>query len=404
MIEDIIRKTKEASYDLMVLDTLSKNKALNNICEKLESKKADIIKANAIDLSENKDKITDVMYKRLALDEGKIDSIIEGIKEVIALPDPIGEVLESFTVPSGLLIKKIRVPFGLMATIYESRPNVTVDIAVLAIKTGNACLLKGGKEAMHTSSLLVEIMKDAIKDIVNPDVINYVYSREDTAVVLKDKNIDLLIPRGNKKLIDFVIDNAKVPTIETGAGVCHIYVDENCDDEEAIKIIMNSKLSNPAVCNSVETILVNKKKAYLLKELKEKMPQVIYRGDQSVKPYLNCEFMNEDEYHTEYDDLILSVKVVDDLNEAIAHIKKYSTMHSDSILSNNEKNINKFFMAVDSACVYSNASTRFTDGGCFGFGAEIGIATSKLHARGPMGLKELTTYKYVITGHGEIRE
>lgn len=404
MIKDIIFRTKQASIELMDAKEDKKNSALENIAKAIISHKQAILEANKIDLDNNKDKISDVMYKRLELTEKKIDSIVTGVYDVIALPDPVFEVLEDYVVPPNLRIVKERVPFGLIGVIYEARPNVTVDIAVLALKTGNACILKGGSEAKTTSSLLVKIMKEAIEPFFNPDVLNYVDKREDTIEVLTNQNIDLLIPRGSKNLIRYVLDNAKVNVIETGAGVCHIYVDEYADDEMALKVIMNAKLSNPAVCNAVETILFNKKKEYLIKELANRMPNVIYRSFDELKDIKFEKMTSMDEYNTEYNDLVLSIKLVDDTNTAIKHIAAYSTHHSDSIITSDKKNIELFMNKVDSACVYVNASTRFTDGGCFGFGAEVGISTSKLHARGPMGLKELTTYKYKVYGHGEVRE
>lgn len=402
MIEDIIKDAKEASKKLSIASTIDKNNALLAIAEELNKNRKSIIEANLLDLEENKD-LSVSMYNRLKLDDKKLDGIIKGLKDVVDLDDPIGEVIESSVRPNGLRIDKVRVPIGVIAAIFESRPNVAVDIAALTIKTGNACVLKGGSEAKHTNTILVDTMKKAIKQYIPEESIGLLLDRNDTIKLLTDKNIDLAIPRGSKRLISFVTQNASVPVIETGAGVCHLYIDESSDDEIAIKVLKNAKMSNPSVCNAVETLLINENKTYLLPEIKKSLDGVLLRGNEDVKKYIDVELMNEDEYNTEYNDLILSIKIVKNVDEAIKHIDKYSTHHSEAIISNNNENIEKFLNEVDSACLYVNSSTRFTDGGCFGFGAELGISTQKLHARGPMGLKEMTSYKYKIYGNGQIR-
>lgn len=402
MIEDIIKDAKEASKKLSIASTIDKNNALLAIADELNKNRKSIIEANLLDLEENKD-LSVSMYNRLKLDDKKLDGIIQGLKDVVDLDDPIGEVIESSVRPNGLRIDKVRVPIGVIAAIFESRPNVAVDIAALTIKTGNACVLKGGSEAKHTNTILVDTMKKAIKQYIPEESIGLLLDRNDTIKLLTDKNIDLAIPRGSKRLINFVTQNASVPVIETGAGVCHLYIDENSDDEIAINVLKNAKMSNPSVCNAVETLLINENKEYLLPEIKKSLEGVLLRGNEDVKKYIDVELMNEDEYNTEYNDLILSIKIVKNVDEAIKHIDLYSTHHSEAIISNNNENIEKFLNEVDSACLYVNSSTRFTDGGCFGFGAELGISTQKLHARGPMGLKEMTSYKYKIYGNGQIR-
>ena len=344
--------------------------------------------------------------KRLELTEEKIKNIANDILNVMKLDDPVNKILDDYTLPNGLRIQKISVPLGVIGVVYESRPNVSVDIATLCIKSGNACLLKGGKEAFITNQKLVEVMQEAIKDFINPKAVQLIQnnSREvvKELISLKGK-VDLVVPRGSKGLINFVTDNTLVPYIETGAGVCHIYVDESADTEMALNVIKNAKLSNPAVCNAVECILVNEKisKTFLPK-LKEMFEGTVkLNGNSKVKEVIDCNDL--DDYGNEYDDLVLDIKIVKDTLEAIEHIEKYGTHHSDSIISKDNKNIEDFMNKIDSACVYVNASTRFTDGGCFGMGAELGISTQKLHARGPMALKEMTTYKYKIFGNGQVR-
>ena len=394
-----------AANSLKLNTTEEKNNALKAISDALIKNIDSIIEANKIDLANATD-IPQVMVKRLELNETKIRSIASDILNIIKLDDPVNNILEERTLVSGLRIQKISVPLGVIAAVYESRPNVSVDIATLCIKSGNACLLKGGKEAINTNKKLVEIMQEAIKPFIDPNSVQLVgdNSREVVAKLITLKGyIDLVVPRGSKGLINYVTQNTKVPYIETGAGVCNIYVDESADFDMALNIINNAKTSNPAVCNAVECVLVNDKiKNTFLPKLKEMFDgKVVLNGNKEVKEIIDCNLIED--YGTEYDDLILDIKIVKTLDEAIAHIEKYGTHHSDSIISTNEDNITKFLNAIDSACVYVNASTRFTDGGCFGMGAELGISTQKLHARGPMALKEMTTYKYKVFGNGQVR-
>ncbi|MCR5461570.1 MAG: glutamate-5-semialdehyde dehydrogenase [bacterium] len=398
---------RTAANSLKLKTSDIKNKALKAMSEALINHIDEIVEANKIDLDNAiKNNIAPVMIKRLELNEAKIKSIASDILNVMELDDPVGKVLDDYTAKSGIRIQKVTVPLGVIGVVYESRPNVSVDIATLCIKSGNACLLKGGKEAFITNKKLVEIMQDAIKDFIDPKSVQLIgdNSREVVAKLITLKGyIDLVVPRGSKGLINYVTENTKVPYIETGAGVCHIYVDESADIDMALKVIYNAKTSNPAVCNAVECVLVNDKiKNVFLPKLKEMFDgKVVLNGNSEVKDIIDCNLITD--YGTEYDDLILDIKIVKDVNEAMEHIEKYGTHHSDAIITKDEKNMELFLNTIDSACVYVNASTRFSDGGCFGMGAELGISTQKLHARGPMALKEMTTYKYKIMGHGEIR-
>lgn len=405
MWKNNIYKAKEASDILKCLDTNTKNKALKSINEALINNISIILSENKKDLDNAKD-ISIVMKKRLVLTKGKILNIASDVLKIAELDDPVGEIIDSYENANKLIIKKVRVPFGVIAAVYESRPNVSVDIAVLCIKTSNACVLKGGKEAINSNRVIVNIIRQAIKDIIPIDSVVLIDSidRKVTQELLTLKNdIDLVFPRGSAGLINYVVENSRVPYIETGAGICHIYVDENSNIEMAIKIIDNAKTSYPAVCNSLECLLLHKNIAIkILKNLKFQ-EEVEIRGCEKTVEIIKCKLATNKDYATEYNDLILSVKIVDDIDEAIKHISKFGTHHSDCIISESIKSQEKFMNAVDSSCLYVNASTRFTDGGCFGFGAELGISTQKLHARGPMGLKEMTTYKYKIYGNGQVR-
>ena len=408
-IDRIIDRSIVAASKLKLNKSKEKNNALVAISNEL--KKEDNIKrilnANMIDIAEAKEKnISPVMIKRLELTREKIISIANDVVSVSKLDDPVGKILERRELKSGLKLQKITVPLGVILAIYESRPNVSVDIATLCIKSGNACLLKGGKETRYTNSILVDIMRNAIKDYISVDSIQLIGNNSSFVVpyLLKQKGrIDLVVPRGSKRLINNVTENTKIPYIETGAGVCHIYVDKSADIDMALKIINNAKTSNPAVCNAVECVLVNTNiKNTFLPRLKKMFDgKVVLNGNEEVKKIIDCNLITD--YGTEYDDLILDIKIVKDVDSAIAHIEKYGTHHSDAIISKSPSNIAKFMNKVDSACVYVNASTRFSDGGCFGMGAELGISTQKLHARGPMALKEMTTYKYKVYGNGQVR-
>ncbi len=399
---------KKASRILALKTEYEKNRALDSIADALIVHAEEIESVNQIDLNTARENgVKESMIARLTLKKEQILSIASDVRKVVELKDPVGEVIEDFISRDGLNIKKIRVPLGVIGVIYEARPNVTVDVTALCIKTGNACVLKGGKEAKNTNELLVKIIKQAISSIIPETSVMLLSDRLETAELLKAKgNVDLIIPRGSKNLINYVVENSIVPVIETGAGVCHTYVEKTADFDMALKIIDNAKTSKPAVCNALETLLIDRdiisKFAPLVNEFASKKGVKLYANSQTL-PYINGTLIDESGYHTEFNSLDLSVKMVSGLDEALSHIERYSTKHSECIISTDKAVIDKFLSSIDSACVYANASTRFSDGGCFGMGAEIGISTQKLHARGPMGLKEITTYKYVILGNGEIR-
>ena len=406
------QRAKEASYDLGVATIGEKDNALLCMAEELLKAKDSIIEANKIDLENAKAKGTsDAMLDRLALNDDRINGMADGLKDIVKLQDPVGEVISMWERPNGLQIGQKRVPIGVIGIIYEARPNVTCDAAGLCLKTGNAVILRGGSDAINSNKAVVSAL---IKGIEKAGLPKYsVQLVEDTSretateMMRMNEYIDVLIPRGGAGLIQSVVKNATVPVIETGTGNCHIYVDENCDFEMAINIVVNAKVSRPSVCNAAEKLLVNEKIAEeflpkVVKSLREN--GVTLRGDEKSQAIIDdIEKANEEDWGKEYTDYIMAVKIVKDVNEAISHINKYGTGHSEAIVTESYKNSQKFLQRVDAAAVYVNASTRFTDGGEFGFGAEIGISTQKLHARGPMGLKELTTTKYIIYGNGQIR-
>ncbi|MBE5756540.1 MAG: glutamate-5-semialdehyde dehydrogenase [Clostridiales bacterium] len=399
---------KKASRILALKTEEEKNNALVSISNALKENADEILIENQKDLTFAKDNgIKESMIARLKLSKEQIFAIAEDVLSVKNLSDPIGEVIDDYITKDGLNIKKVRVPLGVIGIIYESRPNVTVDVSVLCIKTGNAVVLKGGKEAKNTNIYLTKLIKKAIKNYIPEDSIMLLEDREETNELLKAKgNVDLIIPRGSKNLINFVTENSLVPVIETGAGVCHTYVEKTADFNMAIKIIDNAKTSKPSVCNALETLLIDrdiiKDFAPILEEFAAKKGVNIYANKETLK-YIKANLIDDDAYNTEYNSMDLNVKVVDGISDAISHIEKYSTKHSEAIITSDNDKKEEFLNSIDSACVYANASTRFSDGGCFGFGAEIGISTQKLHARGPMGLKEITSYKYKITGNGEVR-
>ena len=411
--EELGRKAKEAEAVIASASTLEKNNALAAISKALIENKELIIAENAKDIAAAKENgMSEAKQDRLKLDEKRIADMAKGVDELIAMNDPIGQVMDGFTRPNGLQIIKTRVPLGVIGIIYESRPNVTVDAAALCLKAGNTVILKGGKEAINSNICLGDIMRKAVSSVGLPeDVVQVVNStsRETTNEIMKlNEYIDVIIPRGSANLIQAVVKNATVPVIETGAGNCHVYVDSSADLDMAVEITDNAKTQRPSVCNAIESILVHKDVADKF------LPMIAERfKSHNVKIY-GCERTiailgdtvekaTETEYATEFNDFIIAVKVVDDISEAIAHIRKYSTGHSECIVTSSLANAQRFQREVDAAAVYVNASTRFTDGGEFGFGAEIGISTQKLHARGPMGLMELTTGKYLINGNGQIR-
>lgn len=409
---DKVAKTKEASKSLSVLDTNSKNEILKAISVALKDNIAVILSANNKDIENAiKNNMKESLIDRLRLTEDRIISIADSVLKIADLNDPIGEA-ESFERPNGLKIIKKRVPFGVVAIIYEARPNVTVDVTAICIKTGNAAVLKGGSDAVNSNTAIVKIMKNAIKELgYNDDIIMLIEdnSREATHQLMKLNGlIDVLIPRGSASLIKSVVENATIPVIETGTGNCHIYVDEYADIQKALSILINAKTQRTGVCNAAESLLVHKNIAdkflpLALKTLNDAGVE-IYGCENTIKYADFILKATDEDYATEYLDMKISVKVVDSFDEAVEHINKYSTGHSEAIITDNYTNALNFTSFVDSANVYVNASTRFTDGGEFGFGAEIGISTQKLHARGPMGLKEMTTYKYIILGNGEIRK
>lgn len=411
--EDLGKKAKAAEPAIAAASTKQKNEALAAISAALIANKELIIRENEKDLVAAKENgMSEAMQDRLKLDADRIAGIAKGVDELIALNDPIGEIIEGFSRPNGLRIAKTRVPLGVIGIIFESRPNVTVDAAALCLKAGNAVILKGGKEAINSNICLGNIMRMAVEEAGLPaDVIQVVEntSRETTNELMKlNGYVDLLIPRGSARLIQAVVNTATVPVIETGAGNCHVYVDASADLDMAVDITDNAKTQRPSVCNAIESLLVHKDAA------EKFLPMIAERfKEHNVKMY-GCdrtiailgdsvEKATDTEYATEFNDFVISVKVVDDISEAIAHIRRFGTRHSECIVTKSLEAAEKFQREVDAAAVYVNASTRFTDGGEFGFGAEIGISTQKLHARGPMGLRELTAMKYLINGNGQIR-
>ena len=412
-IETLGANAAAAKKSLISADTEKKNAALQKIAEALLAHSSEIIEANAADLKAARENGMSVsMQDRLMLNEDRIKGISDAVSELIKLEDPIGRVDNGSVRPNGLRITKVRVPMGVIGMIYESRPNVTADAATLCLKTGNAVILRGGKEAYNSNKCICNIMRDAVDEAGFPkDIIQFVddTTREVTTELMKcNKYLDLLIPRGGAGLIRAVTQNATVPVIETGTGNCHIYIDNSADIEMGVNITDNGKTQRPSVCNALETLLVHKDIAEkFLPAVKAKLDEhnVELRGcPETVRILGDCVTpATDDDYATEFGDYIMAVKVVNDIDEAIEHIGKYSTGHSECIVTNDLKNAEKFKQEVDSACVYVNASTRFTDGGMFGFGAEIGISTQKLHARGPMGLYEITSNKYLIDGNGQIR-
>jgi len=414
---DILKEAKAAKAVLCALDTKTKNEALLRMADALEKNSEAILLANKQDMENAKGTVSDVMLDRLCLTPERIKGMADGIREVACLPDPVGEVLARVERPSGIVVEKTAVAMGVVAIIYESRPNVTSDAAALALKSGNVCVLRGGKEAFLSANAIVTAMRKGLNEINLPEtLINLVQdtTRQSANELMNAVGyVDLLIPRGGAGLIKAVTENAKVPCIQTGTGICHIYVDEDADFEKALNIIENAKTSRPSVCNAAEVLIVNSKIARewlpLAKErlvdkraAEGKIP-VELRLDERASEIVEGTKATENDFDTVFLDYILAVKVVDSVDEAICHISLHSTGHSEAIITENSENADKFTKAVDSAAVYVNASTRFTDGGEFGLGCEMGISTQKLHARGPMGLKELTTYKFIIKGDGQIR-
>ena len=399
---DIMKRAKAAAPEMAVVSEYKKNEALNAMADMLLKAEVEILEANKIDVENSQGIISPVMIDRLTLTSQRIKDMAKGIREVADLPDPVGKVLRSHELPNGLVVSKTSVPLGVIAIIYESRPNVTSDAAALALKSGNACILRGGKEAFHSANAIVGALQRGLCQAgLSEDLVQLI---QDTTRASANElmngvgYIDLLIPRGGKGLIQSCVDNAKVPCIQTGTGICHIYVDEFADLEKAINIVENAKTSRPSVCNAAEVCLVHEKVAdiFLAMMQQKLVDDRKARGQQPVE-------FRDDEFSTEFLDYIMAVKTVGSVKEAVEHIAAHSTGHSEAIVTENSENAQLFVKMVDSAAVYVNASTRFTDGGEFGLGCEMGISTQKLHARGPMGLEELTSYKYVVYGNGQIR-
>jgi glutamate-5-semialdehyde dehydrogenase len=412
-IEEMGRKARTAARVLALCSKDQKNAALMAMADAIEAAEADIVAANASDLEAAPGYgLNDAAVDRLRLDSARIKGMAQGVRQVAGLPDPCGEVIREWTRPNGMKITKIRVPIGVVGIIYESRPNVTADAAVLCVKSGNACILRGGKEAIHSNTAIAKALSaGAMNAGLSADIIQLVpfTDREGVRLLAQmDRYLDVIVPRGGHALIEAVVEHARMPVIKHYHGVCHVYVDKSADLGMAEKITVNAKCQRPGVCNAMETLLVHRDVAEkflpsVAKALREKGVEL--RGDQRT-----CEVLGpavkpatEADWTTEYLDLILSIRVVDSLEQAIDHIENYGSHHSDTIVTTDEAAARKFLAAVDSAVVFWNVSTRFNDGGEFGFGAEIGISTDKLHARGPMGLEELTTYKYTVTGSGQVR-
>ena len=410
-LQETGQKAVQAKYEVQKLSEKEKNRALLTIAEALVTETDRILAANEKDLARAEEKgMKAGLIDRLRLTEERIKGMAEGIEKVTQLPDPVGELLETIHRPNGLVIEKRRVPLGVVGIIYESRPNVTADAFSLCFKSGNAVILKGGSDALYSNKAIVSVIREGLeKSGVTEDAISFI-DATDRAVTMEfmkmKEYVDVLIPRGGAGLIRSVVENSTIPVIETGTGNCHIYIDEDADLAKAIPIIINAKTQRLGVCNACESLVVHEKiREKLLPDLAKALSEksVEIRGDEKIGEVINCVPVTEEDYGTEYLDAIISMKTVKNVDEAIAHINKYNTKHSEAIITENREHAEKFLNEVDAACVYVNASTRFTDGFEFGFGAEIGISTQKLHARGPMGLRELTSYKYRITGNGQIR-
>ena len=406
----LARSTKKS---INTASTALKNQALEAMASQLLKATEDILAANQIDMEAARGKISEVMLDRLFLDQERIAGMAEGIRSLIDLPDPIGEVLDTEVLENGLEIQKVRVAMGVIGIIYESRPNVTSDAAALAIKSGNAVVLRTGKDAFHSAQAIVTALKAGLGEAeLNPDLLQLIQdtSRASSLAMMKAKGyLDLLIPRGGAGLIQAVVENAIVPVIETGTGIVHVYVDKEADFQKSLAIIENAKTSRPSVCNAMEVLLVDRAIASdflpLVKErlVDERERSVELRLDEDAQAIISGRAAQEQDFDTEFLDYILAVKVVDGVEEAVDHIEAHSTHHSDAIVTENPETAACFTKQVDSAAVYVNASTRFTDGGQFGLGCEMGISTQKLHARGPMGLREMTSYKYIVSGNGQVR-
>lgn len=405
---EILKKAKAVSLNA-ALPTDIKNNALTAMAKALIEATDDILSANAIDMQNAKGKISDTMLDRLMLSADRIKAMAKGIEDVRDLPDNVGKILSSHTLDNGLVVNKVAVPIGVVAIIYESRPNVTSDAAALAFKSGNVCVLRGGKEAFNSAKAIVTALKKGLEECgINSDYVNLVEdtTRQSANELMTARGlVDVLIPRGGKGLIQACVENAKVPCIETGTGICHVFVEKTADTHMALKIIDNAKTSRPSVCNAAEVLLVDKKIAseFLPKLYEMFKGRVELVGCEETCDIIGVNAAGEDDFDTEFLDYKMAVKIVDGVTEAVNHIAAHSTHHSESIITTDDAAASIFTACVDSAAVYVNASTRFTDGGEFGLGCEMGISTQKIHARGPMGLNELNTYKYIIKGNGQVR-
>lgn len=411
-MQTFLKHAKSASRIIATLDPKTKNDVLADMAGTLESQSERIIFENQKDLDDaKKNNLSSAMVDRLLLNSKRIAEMAKAIREIASLKEPVGRVLEGWVVPSGIKIEKVTIPIGVIGIIYESRPNVTSDTAALCFKSGNACVLKGGKEAFHSNAIIASLLQEVLekhnlpKEIISllPDA-----SREGVAQLIKmDKYVDLIIPRGGEALIRFVSENATVPVVKHDKGVCHTYVDKDANLEKAIEIVLNAKCQRPSACNSLETLLVHET---IAKDFLPRMKEALLltgaqiKGCEKTHELLNVPLAEDEDYHTEHLCNALNIKIVENMDEAIVHIAEYGSSHSEAILSENYTLVERFLNEVDAACVYANASTRFTDGGEFGFGAEVGISTNKLHARGPMGINDLTTYKFKVYGKGQIRE
>ena len=412
IVEDLCRAAAGIKYDVQKLSRSQKDKALYTAAEKLVERQDAILAANRKDIEAGRAAgMNEGLIDRLTLTEGRIGQIAEGLRQVAELPDPVAEVMEEFTRPNGMKIRKIRVPMGVIGVIYESRPNVTADAFALCFKAGSAVILKGGSDAINSNIAITEVLRDSLSECgIHPDAVQLIATTDRAAtreLMTMRQYVDVLIPRGGAGLIRAVVENSKIPVIETGTGNCHIYVDKDADLDMAMKILVNAKTQRIGVCNAAESLVVHRAVLdQFLPMLAKTMEEynVTLRADEDSRAMLPlAEAATEEDFGREYLALMLSVKTVDSVEEAIEHINRYHTGHSDCIVTNNSEAADRFLQEIDSACVYVNVSTRFTDGFEFGFGAEIGISTQKLQARGPMGLREITSYKYQITGDGQVR-
>lgn len=404
-MENVLRNAVNAKKIIANLSNTTRDEVLNTMADNVLGAKDRILEANKIDL-DNAKNLSHSMIERLKLDSKKIDDMADSIRVIANLKSPLGRILDGFENYAGLRIRKISVPIGVIAVIYESRPNVTSDVGALCFKSGNVCILKGGKEALNSNKAILESIHDTlIAHNLPKEIISFIDSRDSIEKLLKeDKYIDLIIPRGGENLIKFVSSNSTIPVIKHDKGVCAMYIDKSCNEFDAIQIAINAKTSKPAACNSIETILIHKD-SHILEQLITalKNHHITLKAESDLANKFKLESLQNDDFYNEYGDNTLNIKIVENINEALQHINTYGSSHSECIVTDDYMAAEKFLNEVDSACVYVNASTRFSDGGEFGFGAEVGISTSKIHARGPMGIDSLTTYKYQVYGTGQIR-